>query len=189
MDIGKSITLTVFVSVAFIILGSLVIPNYADATDYTTTSYEDVNTSSEWTDAINSSQSSNYDVTNGLLTLTGDTGSVQTVAQSTDAHDRLVINVSHLTADTDIKVYDASDDTQLDSVSATGEETVTLQVNDYSADSYYLTLDATTTTDAEVDGYISEGQDDVGDNESTFLYLVLILSLIGLGLGLYSRMT
>lgn len=187
MEMGDMMKLAVGIGVFFILLGTLVIPNFQTTQDYVTQDYEDVDSSSEWTDAIDSSNSNNYEVVNGILNITSDASTVTTNAVDTENHSRLVLNSEHIQGDVDVKLISNETDSTLVTKSASGDTNLTLEASDYTEDAYYIEFTTTSTTDAEIDAYDVEGQDDVSDDVSILIYVVLLLFLVGIGLGVWAR--
>jgi hypothetical protein len=187
VDADVAIKGSIAMGVVFILLGSLVVPQFENTQDNLETSYESVTTTENWNDVINTSASSNYTVSGDSVTLDGSAGLVQTqVVETTDNHSTFEVNVTNLAADTDITLYNEAG-TQLDTATASGDTSVTLSVTDYSADGYYLEFAAATATDAEVDGYESYGIDPIDSDVSILIYVTFLLFLVGLGLGIYAR--
>lgn len=181
------VTTAVGIGVFFILLGTLVLPHFQTTQDYVTTSYEDVDTTSQWTSAINDGSSSNYEVSNGILNITSDASTVTTNAVDTENHSRLVLNSEHIQGDVDVKLVSNETDSTLVTKSASGDTNLTLEATDYTQDAYYIEFTTTSTTDAHIDAYDVEGQDDVSDDVSILIYVVLLLFLVGVALGIYSR--
>jgi len=185
----KLIGSSVSVAVLFILLGAIVLPNFANTQDNLVTDYEDVDTSIQWNDAIVDSQSSNFSVNGGTLTLTGDTGVIQTQTVETDTHDRFILEANQTQGDVKYSIYNASDDTVVKTSTLSGDTDVSVQVTDYNVDSYYVQLEATTTTDGLVESYMTYGEDDIDPNVSILVYVILVLFLVGLAMGIYSKHT
>ena len=182
-DTDHIVGASVGVAVLFILFGAVIYGGYSSAQGLTM--YEDVNTQDEWDAAINDAASSDYTLTDGVVTLNA-AGVVETHSVSTQSHDYLRVESDHLSGDVDLTVYDGEDDTVLDSVSVSGDTTATLQVQDYDAESYYLEAEETTgTEDAEVTSYEVEGDDDRDSRLVALLLMVMVLFLVGVAKGLY----
>lgn len=146
-----------------------------------TYAYEQVTSTSAWESAINAGASSNYTISNDTLTLDAD-GDVTTNSVSTDEHDSFTVNSEHLSGDLTVELYDQND-TLLDSQTTSGDTSVELSVENYTADSYYLTWSNSGTGDAEVSEYSTEGLTDRGTEVSSFLLIAMLLLVIGIAMG------
>lgn len=185
---NKTVTGTLAAAVVFILLGSLVIPNFAQTQGDLEDGLQSISTTSNWNDVVNTSASSNYTISGDNVTLTGNAGVLVTDVYSTSSsYDTLEVNVSNLAADTDVVLYNKAG-TQLDSVTASGDTTVTLSEDNYNESGYYLNLSAATATDAVVDSYESNGLRSVDQDVQVLVYVTLLLFLVGLGLSFYARM-
>lgn len=177
----------VALGVVFVLLGGFVIGNFENASTEIVTDYEMVETTSEFNDAIVEASSSNFSVSNDVLTLTGNDGIVQTQEVTTsDEHDTLEVTVNQSQGDTAVTVYNGSG-TSLTSETVTGDTETTVTVSNYTEASYYLEFDSTSSTDSEVNSYEVDGVDQVSDDVSNLVYLMLVLALIGLALGFWSK--
>jgi hypothetical protein len=178
----------VAMAVFFLLAGVLILPNFAETQGELDSTIDEVFTTSEWEDVINTSASSDYTVSNDTVTLTGSSGVIQTEMQRIESHDRLEINVSHLAADTDVTVYN-SNGTSVTSTTISGDTDATIEITDISTDNYYVEYAASTATDSEVDGYTITAFDQVDNQTQTLMYLVLLLFMVGIALGVYSKYT
>lgn len=177
----------VTVAVFFAILSALVIPAFSDTQGELEDTIESVTSETEWTQVVNSSASSNYNITSGgVLDIEGSSGLVETDLVDSGDHERVEVYVEQAQGTTDVTIFDEND-TSLGTTSVSGDGNATIDVDPYDVDSYYLEFDATGSSDSEVEMYETTGYSNVSNDVQVIVYIVLLLFLVAIALGIYKK--
>lgn len=150
------------------------------------TSYEAVDTTEDWEQAI--ATATGYTISNGEVQIdsstTVDTNSVDT---SNYDDDQLVVEVVGVSGNVTAQVVDNSTDTVIDSVDVSDNETASVSISDYSADSYYITYDTGADGSATVDAYTVDGESPLDSTPSAALLLVFLIFFLAVGMVIWKQ--
>lgn len=179
---NEVVTASVGIALFLILVSGVVMPSYDKAQGIY--DYEDVDTTAEWENAILSGSSTDYSVSNDTVTLTSSSATVVTDNISTDDHDTLTVDASHLSGDLTVTLYDEQDNS-VTSKSTTGDTDVTLDVSNYTSSNYHLEWTSSTTSDAEIDSYAVTGETSRDSTIQAFLLIAMLLFVIGIAVKFY----
>lgn len=177
----KTIELVAAMAGLFILLSGIVVPQYANAQEPIQTNSISADSQTSWESVINASGSSDYQITSdGLLNLTGNSGvAITDEVETTSNHSKVVVNVTNVQGDATVTLYDGADNS-LASTTVSGSTTTSFETQDYSADSYYVEFESTSTTDTHFDSFEAYTQDPVDSTVSSLILIIMVFGLLGL---------
>lgn len=166
-EFGKAAELGVAIAVTVLVLGTIL----TTAGNY----IEQVDSTSEWDNAILEADSSNYNVENDTVFIEND-GTVVTDTVNISDKENVSFETSQLDGNSTVTVYDGSD-SQVITSDLDGEDSFSGDIPD-SVDEYYVEYTTGTSETSDVDSY--ETKEPSGDMVQ---YLqILIIGFIGIGI-------